>query len=52
MRCELSFQLSVAYRPGGGTMTLRAGSARERYTWVTDIERASRECKVAEKMAR
>ena len=30
-------------------MTLRAGSARERYTRVTDIERASRECRVAEK---
>ncbi len=46
---ELSFQLSVAYRRGGDTITLRAGSARERYTWVTDIERASRKCKEAEK---
>jgi hypothetical protein len=47
---ELSFQLSVAYRRGGDTLSLRAGSARERYTWVTDIERASRKSKEAEKM--
>ena len=46
---EQSFQLSVAYRRGGDTITLRAGSARERHTWVTDIERASRKCKEAEK---
>lgn len=47
---ELSFQLSVAYRRGGDTITLRAGSARERYTWVTDIERGSWKCKEAERM--
>jgi hypothetical protein len=47
---ELCFHLSVAYRRGGDTITLRAGTARERYTWVTDIERASRKCKEAEKM--
>jgi len=47
---DLSFQLSVAYRRGGDTITLRASSVRERYTWVTDIERASRNCKEAEKM--
>ena len=47
---ELSFQLSVAYRRGGDAITLRAGSARERYTWVTDIERGSRTCKDAERI--
>jgi actin cytoskeleton-regulatory complex protein PAN1 len=46
---ELSFQLSVAYRRGGDTITLRASSARERHIWVTDIESASRKCKEAEK---
>ena len=34
---------------GGDTITLRAGSARKRYTWVTDIERASRKCRETEK---
>lgn len=47
---ELYFQLSIAYRRGGDTITLRAGSARERYTWMTDIEKASRKCKEAEKI--
>jgi actin cytoskeleton-regulatory complex protein PAN1 len=47
---ELSFRLSVAYRRGGDAITLRAGSARERYTWVTDIERGCRKCKEAERM--
>ena len=28
---------------------LRAGSARERHLWMTDIETASRKCKDAEK---
>ena len=47
---ELSFQLSVAYRRGGDSITLRAASARERHTWVTDIETGSRKCKEAERI--
>lgn len=48
---DLAFQLVLAYPRGGDKINLKATSARDCQLWMQAIDRASHECRKAEKRA-